>query len=169
LFLDMSDLDGSLFKKNKVATPFSREPHGAATAWCPSPGIPCGPPCVNHRRLVAVGKKPGWPCHAGRAAAEKRTLGVRVHGSRCIVRVLECSSSSASSSLTSTSMRYSPLRRIHSSTKEAYRRTSGAGVLPTLNGCRLCANKPVATLPASSEQITTSEELYNYMELWSNL
>ena len=54
--------------------------------------------------------------------------------------------------------RRSPLRRGHSSTKEAYRRTSGAGVLPTLNGCRLSANKPVATLPASSEQITTSEE-----------
>ena len=75
-------LDGSLFNKEQGGHTFSSEPHGAATAWYPSPMSPCGPPCINHRRLVAAGKDkarlPRKKCHVGRAAAENRG---RVHGS----------------------------------------------------------------------------------------
>jgi hypothetical protein len=40
-------LDGSLFKKEQGGHTFSLEPHGAATACCPIPGIPRGQPCVK--------------------------------------------------------------------------------------------------------------------------
>ena len=66
-------LDGSLFKKEQGGHTFSLEPHGAAMACCPIPGIPRGQPCIK----IEEGR-------GGHGQYRPRTSprpGVRVHGS----------------------------------------------------------------------------------------